>query len=219
MSTKIFEAIEQHDLNRLAFELRRGTDPNKAQTVWPQWRPLHVAIDELEDGGSIDALVLLLRGGASANERDGRSDASPLLMALFRNQREAARMLLAVGADPNVVGSEGDSPLRWSVEHDDRGITALLLQCGADQTIDTSGGPSGMTALGRASFQLNLPMVELLLAAGARIDAVDADHRTARERLPPRDTSNQQVWDAIAALLTRSLPTATALTSTGEVDA
>jgi len=199
MTNQLFEAIEAHDLNRLATLLSQGEDPNTTDPQSPQCPALHVAIEELNDGGSIEAVILLLRHGAAVNGLEN-ADLTPLLIALFSNQREAVRILLAAGADPNLEGDEGDSPLRWSVEHDDLETAAMLLRCGADKTIDHAGGPSGMTALGRAASRLNLPMIELLIDAGAEPKALDNNLQTAQQQLPPRET-NSEVWDAAIALL------------------
>lgn len=203
MSTELFEAIEKHDLDRLSALLSGGADPNASKPEWPGWPALHAAINQLEEGGPIEALLLLLRHGASANGPSTPQDAPPLLMALFRNQPEAVRLLLAAGADPNLAGSEGDSPLRWCVEQGDRAMAAMLLRCGARRTLDEPGGPSGMTALGLAARRLDIPMLELLLQAGAAPEALDADRRTARQHLPPRSPENSQAWEAAVALLGR----------------
>ena len=203
MVTELFEAIEQHDLNRLVALLSSGADPNATLAKWPEWRALHAAIEELEHGGSIEALILLLRYGVDVDGRNKPSDATPLLMALFRHQMEAVRLLLAAGADPNVVGDEGDSPLRWCVERDDLETAEMLLRCGADKTINGVGGLKGMTALGHAVSRLNIPVIKLLLGAGADPEALDANYQTAREHLPRRETSDLQVWDTAAALLNR----------------
>ena len=200
MSANLFEAIEQHDLQQLAALLTLGSDPNVIQEREPGWRPLHAAIEELEHGASIEALVLLLRHAAVVDAWDAAQDATPLLMAIFRSQLEAVRMLLANGADPNVVGGEGDSPLRWSVEQEDHEMAAMLLRCGAGSTINGAGGPSGMTALGRAASRLNIPMIKLLLDFGADPEALDAEGHTARQHLPARDM-DPQMWDAAMELL------------------
>ncbi|OWK40923.1 hypothetical protein FRUB_04815 [Fimbriiglobus ruber] len=126
-----------------------------------------------------------------------------MLVAVLNQQLEAARLLLAAGADPNVTDDEGDSPLRLSVEKKDHRMAALLLLCGADKAIHDSGGMSGMSALGRAAWNLDIPMIELLLAAGADPDSPDVDRQTASERLPPRKESDPQIWDAAAVLLGR----------------
>ncbi|HYO59353.1 ankyrin repeat domain-containing protein [Archangium sp.] len=201
MSKELFEAIEKHDVGRLARLLMEGADPNALKAGWPEWLPLHAAVDELEEGGPVEALVLLLRHGARVDGLGPDRTATALLMAIFRRQPEAVRILLAAGADPNYRGSEGDSPLRACVEQGDLAMAAMLLRCGATRTIDEGGGPSGMSALGRAANRLDIPMLELLLRAGADPDALDMDRQTARERLPPREPHNQEAWDAAAALL------------------
>jgi ankyrin repeat protein len=204
MATELFAAIEKHDLNAIAALLSHGADPNVVRPEAPEWLPLHAAIEELEHGGPIEAIVLLLRHGAAVDGLTAMRDATPLLMALFRNQPEAVRMLLAAGADPNVEGAEGDSPLRWSVAHNDHETAAMLLRCGAAVTIDSAGGPSGMSALGRAAHRLNIPMIELLLDAGADPEALDCDLRTARERLPARESDPEACHAANALLEHRS---------------
>jgi ankyrin repeat protein len=205
MSEEMFEAIAEHDLERLAAVLSHANDPNVTRKEWPGWSPLHAAIEELESGGSIEALVLLLRSGATVDMWDNRHDSTPLLMAVFRGQREAVRMLLAAGADPNVVGSEGDTPLRWSVQHDDPETVRLLLRCGANATIDSVGEPGGMTALGLAAGRPNVAIMKMLLDAGADPHVFDADHRYAIERLPPKETVDPSTWEEAHALLARRL--------------
>ena len=198
----LLDSLRKHDLERLAALLEAGADPNVEDRDPPNFRPLHIAIDELEEGGSVEALVLLLCSGAEVDAWDGGKSATPLLMAVFRRQHVAVMLLLAAGADPNVVGAEGDSPLRWCVEQRDHALAATLLRCGAKRSIDFAGGPSGMTALGRAAWLLDLPMVELLLNAGAGRLALDADQRTALDRLPP-DPEEPEARKARAAILAR----------------
>jgi uncharacterized protein len=203
MSAELFDAIEQHDLDRLVALLRGGADPNAVKSTPPGWTPLHASIEELEEDGSVEALVHLLRHGAQVDAWDSGHDATPLLMAIFRGQLEAVRVLLAAGADPNVVGSEGDSPLRWAVEQGDTETAALLLRCGADATIDEARGPSGMSALGRAASRLDAALVALLLRYGADPNAPDVDDRTPRQRMPSRESADPAQWDAVAKLLNR----------------
>jgi uncharacterized protein len=202
MSQDIFEAIKTHDTNHLAKLLSSGINPNIIDTNFPQWTPLHEAIDQLEDGGSIEAIVLLIRHGASIDAWDGEHDATPLLMAVFRNQIEAVNLLLAVGADPNVIGSEGDSPLRWCIEHRYYEMAAILLHCGATKTIDRASGASGMTALGIAASILDVRTIEMLLQAGANPEALDIDKCTAYQRLPKYDSvEDKNLWSIAENLL------------------
>jgi ankyrin repeat protein len=200
---EIFDAIAVHDLNRLATLLAGGANPNLVRDAQPRWTPLHAAIEELEEGDSIQAIILLLRNGADPNSWDGDHDSTPLLMSLFRGQAGATMLLLATGADTNVTGAEGDTPLRWCVERGDLTMAGMLLRCNATLSIDSFGGPSGMSALGRAVSRLDVEMVEILLTAGANPSAFDADLHTARQRLPSRTVSNNAEYDSISDQLAR----------------
>jgi|GEM_PF-1460957 len=208
MPTELIEAIQEHALDRVAELLSRGADPNTGDAKHPEWVPIKSAIEELADGGPIEAMILLLRSGAVVEGKGTPGDATPLLVAVINKQLEAARILLGCGANPNVRDDEGDSPLRMSVEKDDREMATLLLRCGADKTINSFGGFSGMTALGRAVWQLNVPMVKLLLDAGADPESLDLDFKTALERLPPNEMADPERVAAVKTLFaqqTRSL--------------
>jgi ankyrin repeat protein len=194
----LFAALEAHDLDALASALAAGADPNALKPAPPHWSPLHEAIEQIEDGGSIEAIILLLRHGAAIEGSEGDT---PLLMAVYRDQPDAVRLLLGAGANPNVRGTEGDSPLRVVVERGDHATTATLLRCGAAQTIDESGAPTGASALGIAAKRLDVPMIQLLLQAGADPAARDADGLTARDRLPAPSPENQQAHSSVEQLL------------------
>lgn len=170
MSTDVFDAIRRHDVARLAELLEAGADPNARQEKWPHFTALLEAIDSLDNGGSLDVVMMLLLRGADANACDAKNETTPLLMAIVRGRHEAARLLLVAGANPNVRGDEGDSPLRWAVSCGDVAMATTLLRLGAVSTIDDYGGPpagSGRTALGIAAGRLDVPMIALLLDAGA----------------------------------------------------
>src|SRR5262249_14172134 len=157
------------------------------------WTPLMSAIEELSENGPIEALVLLLRYGAHVNLTLTVPETTPLIVAVRNRQLEAARMLLAAGADPNIVTNEGHTAIILSVEQDDLPMTNLLLISGAEQSLSCSGGPSGMNALGRAAWMLNIPMIRLLLEAGADPTQRDSDDQASTECLPQRDDLNHQL--------------------------
>jgi ankyrin repeat protein len=201
MSKELFAAIDQHDVSRVKALLAGGADPNEPQPQRPGLRPLQVAINELSEGGGLDVVLALLEYGADVNAWNVEQDVTPLLVAVFEGQQEAVGALLKAGAEPNVCSSEGDTPLRACAGLGNLDIASLLLDAGAARTINDWGGLTGYTALGIAASRLDLPMMRLLLDAGADPEAPDEDDRPARDRLPPRDESDSHTWDVAFELL------------------
>jgi uncharacterized protein len=204
MSQELFGAIVKGDLDEVADLLATEADPNELSTEWPFWSPLEEAINTVGEGGPVEMLVLLFRAGARLdawNEASGREH--PLMVMVMSQKREGIRILLCMGADPNTQSSEGLSPLGWCAQNGDVETASLLLRCGAKLTMDHAGGLRCMTPLGQAAWLLDLPMMELLIDAGADPQARDLDGLTAKERLPMRDHSNDASWTKAAALLVR----------------
>jgi ankyrin repeat protein len=199
----LFGPIATHDLGGVVAALAAGADPNATAPIYPGRRPLHAAIEELEDGGPVDMIIALVRHGADVDAFDAERDAAPLLMAFFRRQWAAARLLLAAGASADTVGAEGDTPLLSAVEEGDPDLVRLVLLAGAGSTLERARGLDGITPLGRAVRGLDVECVRLLLAAGADPGTPDADRRVARELMPQRTPANAPRWDDVAALLER----------------
>jgi len=97
MSRNIFEAIQNHNLIDLANALARGENPNILSPEWPAWTPLHEAIEQLEDGESLDVLVFLLRFGAFVDMWDAAHQSTYERLPL-RNQTKDDAIWLAAEA-------------------------------------------------------------------------------------------------------------------------
>ena len=201
MSDELFEAIDQHDSKRVETLLSAGADPNAALSRPPQWTPLGAAIEELEFGGPVAAVRLLVTHGADVNQPYVGTKLTPLHAAMFSENIEVIELLLDAGANPNALSDEDRSPLRFAVERDALSMAALLLRHGASATINDSGGFCGETALGMAARKANVAMIQLLLEAGASVTAKDSDGRTALDHLPPRSTLDSQTWNVAMELL------------------
>jgi ankyrin repeat protein len=206
-SQDLFALIESHDVEGIAAALAGGADTDELQQSGPGWRPLHAAIEELEDGGSVDVLVLLVRHGADVDGWDRGRTTTPLLMAFFREQWTAVRLLIAAGASVDTVGAEGDTPLLCATERGDPELLRLVLMCGPGRTLERPRGLDGVNPLGLAASRLDVGAVRALLAAGANPDTPDADYRRGIERLPGRTPDNVDAWAEIAALLDSESPT------------
>ncbi len=206
MSRELFDAIERHDTAAVAALLQKGADPNEPKAAG--WRPLHTAIGRIGVGGSIEVVKLLMQHGADVNAWDEGHNETPILSACYPDVGiEVPRLLLEAGADPNVRRSDGESPLRLSVQQKDLARAELLLKHGAAETIDDYGGDWCWTALGHAAHNVDRPMIELLLAAGADPEGEDDVGDTARDKMPPRaEAKNPAEWDEVMERLARRPP-------------
>jgi|KBSMisStaDraftv2_1062788.scaffolds.fasta_scaffold88059_3 ankyrin repeat protein len=139
MSAELFEAIDQHDGDRVLSLLRAGASPNDSSPDVPYWKPLEAAIEEMESGGSIDVVKALIEGGADVNAPGDHpkiiSRLRPIHCAVFHGNLAAAKLLLENGADPNVPTDDGNTALKWAAENLDIPMIAALLDAGADPEI------------------------------------------------------------------------------------
>ncbi|OWK38516.1 ankyrin repeat domain-containing protein [Fimbriiglobus ruber] len=127
MSLDLFDAIERHDLSRLASLLSAGADPNADHPDQPSWVPLKAAAED----GVLGAVVLLLRHGADADGGRQPGGTTPLIVATLNSRVEVAQLLLAAGADPSTCDDEGDTPLSLCIGQGDHATAELLRLCGA----------------------------------------------------------------------------------------
>lgn len=106
--------------------------------------------------------VLALLLGAGEVTADSYDD---LIRAVIRDDARALRRLLAQGNDPNSVNRRGDSLLMIAVREARPDVFKALLENRADPNYQN---PLGDSALTLAALKGDRPMVEALLAAGAR---------------------------------------------------
>jgi ankyrin repeat protein len=141
-------------------------------------QPLH---DAAEAGHAGLVAWLLDEGGLPLEQHDG-SGRTPLLAAAKGGSVEVVQLLLARGADARATDVQGRSALHLAVgldpwgSGDAAGTVALLLRADCDPgALDASG----RTPLHAAARALQTEAVELLLAAGAPVNATDLQGHTA----------------------------------------
>lgn len=206
MESLLHQALVSHDLLGLASLLRAGADPDEPDPR-TGCRPLHTAIYELDFGGQIEAIRILLAAGANADMHEtGVAHTTPLIAAIRDGQRHVAIGLLSHGASPNICDGFGESALRLAVANKDMELARELLLHGATATINEAGGPLGRTALGHATANIDVPMVDLLLRNGADRESMDVDYQKAHRHLPARDERNDADWVRVDRLLTPPAP-------------
>jgi ankyrin repeat protein len=118
---------------------------------------------------------LLTAHGADINQQNN-DGYTPLMKAIFLNQKEIAELLLDHGADINQQNKRGQTALIEAVLWGNKEIIELLLSRGAD--IDHTN-KDGQTALIKAARWGNKEIIELLLSRGVGIDHTNKDGDTA----------------------------------------
>lgn len=120
----------------------------------------------------LEALAVLLQGGAEPNLHASGTGNTPLHLAVRRQDKWAVAMLLHKGADVNAKNSSGATPLqmtanqfRGDLSHDHAQVLDLLLQ--AKALIDERAGALSRTALHLAVTSGTAHAVKLLLDYGA----------------------------------------------------
>lgn len=100
------------------------------------------ALFEAARDGQAQAVSVLLDLGADANRRADASALSltPLHMAAIGDHAEIVERLLASGADPDVQGTMGATPLMWAVFEGSQNSARVLLEGGANAGLATGDG-------------------------------------------------------------------------------
>lgn len=132
----------------------------------------------------IEALTVLLQGGAEPNLHASGTGNTPLHLAVRRQDKFAVAMLLHKGADVNAKNSSGATPLqmtanqfRGDLSQDHAQVLDLLLQ--AKALIDERAGALSRTALHLAVTSGTAHAVKLLLDYGADPLLADRNGHTA----------------------------------------
>lgn len=158
--------------------LSRGADVN-ATARGGGWTALHSAANH----NRVEVARLLLERGAKPDvvardfSRFEGKEATPLLLAIEKEQKEMARLLLEKGADPSLANpATHQTPLTSALWEDQQDIFDLLLEKGAKVDAQGAGGYSALTLA--AKFE-RLAAAKALLARKARVDLADNDGITA----------------------------------------
>lgn len=118
--------------------------------------------------------ALIQASGNDVAREYARGEEAALLNAAGKNEIETARTLLKNGASPNARDYELDSALLRAVRQDNFEMIVLLLEYGAN--VNAKG--RGYTPLGMAAEKGAVPIIKLLLKAGADADQKNDDGNT-----------------------------------------
>jgi ankyrin repeat protein len=120
--------------------------------------------------GNVAEIERLLAAGADREARDGNGR-TPLHVAVYRKKQDAARLLLANGANANALDRQRYDVVTIAAVADDVPMLKLVLQGGASAKNVTS--PYEGTALIAAAHVGHVEVVQTLIKAGAPLDHVN----------------------------------------------
>ncbi len=160
--TPLMEAASAGSAEAVRLLLAAGADPHRfdqsAETA------LHYA------AGSPGATRLLLEAGANPNAITEYLFWTPLHDAAAYGDAEVVRLLLQADGAREARNSDGNTALMLATLAQRTDSVAAMLEAGADPNL---GNDAGLTPLLVAVQHGQVEPVRLLLAAGARVDAVD----------------------------------------------
>jgi ankyrin repeat protein len=152
--------------------------PQMARVLVEEGAPLNVF--EAAAVGEAGRVVALLDADAALLNAVSPDGFSPLGLAAFFGHAEVVALLLARGADVNVVSQNAMrvGPLHSAVAGNHTELARTLVEAGADVN---AAQQDGFTPLMGAAQNGNAPLVRLLLAHGARPESLTGDGRSAAD--------------------------------------
>ena len=108
----------------------------------------------------------LLRSGVNPNciYINGLIESTPLEIATFRGHIDMVRLLLSMGADPNIRNKFGNTPLMLAAQYDKFKVAEVLLDAGADPKRE---GMFGITPVHFAAARNRSEEIKWLVDKGA----------------------------------------------------
>ncbi|CAL4129830.1 unnamed protein product, partial [Meganyctiphanes norvegica] len=119
------DAIDRHDLYGLLSVYFQGADLSMGLTALGECA-LHVAIYQ-EDGISLPLVDFLVQN-CNSLDRQTKEGNTPLHYCVIYNKTECMRLLLRVGANPNIENNNGKTPLDIAHERNCRVMEDMLKQ-------------------------------------------------------------------------------------------
>jgi uncharacterized protein len=126
------------------------------------------SLASLAERGDWDAVGRAAKPGGPAIDAPGPDGMTALHWAVYHDRLDAARALLAAGANPGARNRYGVAPLSTACENANPEMVELLLESGADPNTARQGGETVLMTAARAG---RVEPVRALLARGAKVEA------------------------------------------------
>jgi uncharacterized protein len=147
--------------------LKAGADPNAPLTASGD-----TALMIAARTGKPDAIRVLIEANASVNAKESWGGTTPLMWAVSEGHTEAARLLIGAGADVNARS-------HYVAAANGRGFEGRTPLAGATEAKPADFASGWLSPLMLAAREGDVAMARVLVGAGADVDAVAGDGKTA----------------------------------------
>jgi hypothetical protein len=173
--------------------------PALAQTP-PNDHDLHVyaGLHAAAADGDVAAIEQLVGDGEKPNLQDANSR-TPLIVAAYRRQHEAAQALLRLGANPNARDADGFDALAIAANNNDIEMVKLALAGGANARA-VVGRDNGSALISAAQLGF-VDIARALIEANADIDHVNSRGWTALITAVVLGNGDKNHFDIVEALV------------------
>lgn len=120
-----------------------GCSKQESETLRPPEITLHEAVVQ----ENLSAVQAHIAAGSDLDERDPIGGSSPLIAAATFGNTEAARALIAAGADVNLKNNDGSTPLHAAAFFCHPDIVTALLENGADKEARNNYGATPLQSV------------------------------------------------------------------------
>jgi B-cell CLL/lymphoma protein 3 len=141
--------------------------------------PLHIAVVH-EDIAVIRSLIRVMCMFGVSLDQYNKLKQTPLHLAVITGNVDTVRLLLNGGASPNVVDRDGLNSIHHAVQRSSISCLCCLLEESTSTPNVDAVTYNGLTALHLAVMRSDVDAIDVLLHAGAQVDATDGRNgRTA----------------------------------------
>ncbi|KAJ7338916.1 hypothetical protein JRQ81_012818 [Phrynocephalus forsythii] len=177
-NTPLHWATKKNQIESVKLLLNRGANPNILNSS--TMAPLHLAVQSLYN----DLVKIFIEQSTTDINLEGEGGNTPILVACYKNNTEALKLLIEKGADVRKGNSMGCMPVHAAAFSGSKGCMAIVIKRGEELGYSTEThinftNNGKCTPLHLAVQSGDLEMIKMCIEYGAQIDLKQNDKCTA----------------------------------------